>query len=153
MGNTTIGSSAVKKQVYYPAILLALTCLVGCARETTGEAALAGGVTGAAVGAGTGAIIGASISNGSVAKSALVGGAVGIPVGIAAGIAVNEVSKANVRAEYRAAMRTNQHAIANNQREIDRLREELSRESAGIHVDDSYAGRAYDGPTVGDPRR
>ncbi len=132
---------------------VAAALLQACAASSSDDAALVGGVTGAAVGAGTGALIGSAMSNGSVGKSALVGGAIGIPAGIVVGVAVHEIGQARERNSLDSAVERNSNRIRQNQEEIEEIRSDVIEEQGTIRVDDSRAGYAYDGPTIGNPRR
>jgi hypothetical protein len=131
----------------------AAALLQACSGNSSDNAALAGGVSGAAIGAGTGALIGSAMTNGSVGESALVGGAIGIPVGIVAGIAIHQLGQQDERELLDTAVENNSNRIVANQDDIEEIRKEITEEEAAIKVDDSRAGYAYDGPTIGNPRR
>lgn len=109
---------------------------------------MAGGVAGAALGAGTGALVAHEAGSG-----ALVGGAIGVPVGVAVGIGVHEYQKDAELRDNRNRIVKGAEDLAEQQRELDRTREDLNRDSETLRPSDGLAEPLYDGPTVGQYRR
>jgi len=135
--------------------LLATTLTVGLATVMTGcssfhaDTLATGAAGGAAAGAGTGAIIGALIANGDVAASALLGGAVGIPAGLAIAAVYDYHSEPSVQERNAALIESNQQELYARQRELERLRQEITEESMASdewHYNTQYH---YNGHTLG----
>lgn len=135
--------------------LLAAILTVGIATATTGcssfhtKTLATGAAGGAAAGAGTGAIIGALIANGDVAASALLGGAVGIPAGLAIAAVYDYHSEPSVQERNAALIENNQQELYARQKELERMRQQITEES--MASDEWYynSDYHYNGHTLG----
>ncbi len=120
----------------------------GCSTFHTDTLAT-GAAGGVAAGAGTGALVGSLIANGDVAASALLGGAVGIPVGLAIAAAYDYNSEPSVQERNAATIEENQRELYERQKEIMRLRDQITNESMESdqwHYNTEYH---YNGHTLG----
>ncbi len=135
---------------------ICILCLLSsgfCACSASSSSIAGGGVVGGAIGAGTGAIIGSVISNGAVGESALLGGAIGIPVGIAIAAMIDYNSQESQEQRYLEQLKQNQQLIFNQERQLERWREEVLKDSPKGTPPEELAEHLYTGPTLGNPYR